>query len=125
MFSNFCWNNVLVRTSIPIENLTYQIQVEIKAIIERPSRNFLFVFHQDPDDFTIECSTKEEKQYLHQINAFNVFLEIHDCIRLQTFGMYYSISVHDFNCFLYLIQRKDQLLTLNKHQTIRTRAYKY
>ncbi len=126
MCSNFCLNNVHVRTSIPIETHSHQIQVEnkLKAIFEQPSRNFLFVFHQDPDYFTIECSTKEDKQHLHDITKFNVFIEINDSIRLHTFGIYKSTAIHDFNCYLYLIQRKDQVLTYNKHQAIRTRVFK-
>ena len=90
MCSNFCLNNVHVRTSIPIETHSHQIQVEnkLKAIFEQPSRNFLFVFHQDPDYFTIECSTKEDKQNLHAITTFNVFIEINDSIRLHTFGIF-------------------------------------
>jgi GTP-sensing pleiotropic transcriptional regulator CodY len=93
-------------------------------MLDRPSKNFRFIFAADPELFTIDCATSEVQKLLNEIGTFNWFLEHEDYVQLYQLGKLNPFDTHDINCDLYLIQRREQILKYNRKTPIKTRSYK-
>ncbi len=51
-------------------------------MLDRPSKNFRFIFGNDPELFTIDCATSKDQKLLNEIGTFNLFLEHKDYVQL-------------------------------------------
>jgi hypothetical protein len=111
MCTNFCKNNVPIDAFKFINTITEKTKVQnnILSTINRPSRNFKFIFHYDETYFTILCATSEDKKILHQHSHFSILAQgdYQLCTRRE-------YAIHVTNCDEYNIQYKEKLLFNNK-----------
>ena len=132
MCNNYCNNNILIQSSVPIQtnNEMRDIENKIKFLIDRPSRNFKFNFTLNSVYFIIECSTLEDVQHLQNTKLFHISFDIKDIDKhtrnfsFQTYEVKDETSIHDIKCFKFQRQLKDQVLVFINPMAVKTRAYK-
>jgi hypothetical protein len=127
MCSNFYSNNVRVRSKVPINsiNIENQIEYKIKSMLDRPTKNFKFIFGTDPTLNYLQSIAQHQKikNYLMKSVLSICFWNMKtsfNYINLYRLNQLNPFNTHDIKCDLYLIQRREQILINSRKTPIKT-----